>query len=334
MPGTYVAQRARGLAPELVGLERDRASVLAQDPRRELLDGGVFGDEDAVLELSRVPEGAFHPPGRVACELDARLADEVADLPRRPAAVLVDVEVGRDPEVALASRGEANVAADPRDAEGADVLPVEVLSDHVPAAVVREQAVRVDRALALPVAGDRVVRELDRALLRDRALELAEAARHLWRVVGVGHLDAYSRLRRGLVEPRAPEREVLERQPERLGIRELAFEQVERRLEGRELVVVQLELVEEVVLGSQRVELLAGELVSLRLQRHPERQQLGAVRVEPACEGLVGHLRVALDVGLHVAGGQWPALRHQVRDEGELPDQLVGVVRHQANLSD
>jgi len=37
-----------------------------------------------------------------------------------------------------------------------------------------------------------------------------------------------------------------------------------------ELGVVQLELRQEVLLRTQRVELLAGELVTLRLQRHAE----------------------------------------------------------------
>ena len=88
------------------------------------------------------------------------LRRDVADLPRRPAAVLVDVEVRRDPEVPLTARGESDVTADARDAEGSDVLAVEILADHVPAAVVREEAVRIDRSFPLAVTGDRVVRKL------------------------------------------------------------------------------------------------------------------------------------------------------------------------------
>src|SRR6266849_2065127 len=135
--------------------------------------------------MARAAECALDPPGRVARELDARFALAVADLPRCPAAVLVDLEFGRDPEVPLAARGESDVAPDAGDAEGSDVLAVEILADHVPAAVVREQSVRIDRALALAVTGDRVVRELDRPLLRDRTLELHQPSRHLGRVVGV-----------------------------------------------------------------------------------------------------------------------------------------------------
>ena len=161
----------------------------------------------------------------------------VADLPRRPAAVLLDVEVGRHPEVALAAGGELDLAADPRHAEGADVLAVEVAADHVPDAVVREQGVGVERPLGDLVAGDRPVLEPDRALLRDRALELGEPARHLGRVVGIEHLDAAGGLRRRLVEAGAAQREVLQREPQRLGVGELPLEQVEGGLERRQLVV-------------------------------------------------------------------------------------------------
>src|SRR4029453_9845810 len=141
-----------------------------------------------------------------------------------------------------------------------NVLAVEILADHIPAAVVREQPVWVQRAFALAVARDRVVRELDRALLRDRSLELPEAPWHFRGVVGVEHLDAHRGVGRGLVESRPAEGEVLEREPERLGVRKLPLEEIERRLQRRELVVIQLELVEEVVLGTKRVQLLSGEL--------------------------------------------------------------------------
>src|SRR5207244_6330132 len=154
-------------------------AVLPQDPGGELRERGVLRDEDAVFELPGVAESALDPPGRVAGELDARLADQVADLPRRPSSVDVDVEVRGNAKVALAAGRKPDLAPDPGDAERPDVLPVEVLADHVPAAVVGEEAVRIDCAFALAVARNRVVRELDRALLRDRPFQLAEAAGHL-----------------------------------------------------------------------------------------------------------------------------------------------------------
>ena len=266
------ARSARATSRRSAGrLERHGASVLAQHPRREQRDRRVLGDEDVVLEPARLAVRALDPPGGVAGDLDARLAGEVADLPRRPAAVLVDVEVGRRAEVALAPRGEADVAADARDAELLPPLVVEVLADDVPDAVVGEQRERVHRPLGERVARDRVVRELDRPLLRDRALELREPAGHLDGVVGVAHLDADGGLRRRLAEAGPAEREVLEREPQRLRVRELAVEQEERRLERGELVVAELELGQEVLLRAQRVQLLAGELVPLRVERHAER---------------------------------------------------------------
>jgi len=82
------------------------------------------------------------------------------------------------------------------------------------------------------------------------------------------------------------------------------------------------------LLRAKCVQLLAGELVALRLQRDAEREELGPVGVEAPREGLVRHLGVALDVRLHVARRDRPPLRHEEGDERELPDQLVCVVRH------
>ena len=186
----------------------------------------------------------------------------------------------------------------------------------------------IERPLLLLVAVDRPVAELDRALLRDRALELAEAALQLRRVVGIAHLDADrgAGRRRGERPGRAAEREVLQRQPQRLGVREAPFEQEEARLERGQLLVVELELGQEVALGAQRVELLARELVALRVERHAECDELCAVGVEAPRERLVAHLLVALDVRLDVARRQRAPLRHQERDQRELTNQLVGVV--------
>ena len=128
------------------------------------------------------------------------------------------------------------------------------------------------------------------------------------------------------------EREVLQRQPQRLGVRELALEQVQARLERGQLGVVQVQRRQEVVLALQRVELLAGELVALRRDADAEREQLGPVRVEAPGECLVRHLRVALDRVLRVARRDRPALGHQVRDERELPNQLVAVMTQASRI--
>jgi len=71
-------------------------------------------------------EGALDPPGGVAADLDPRLALDLADLPVRRQPVRIGVEVVGQPEVALAPGGEADIAADPRDAERLDLVVVEV----------------------------------------------------------------------------------------------------------------------------------------------------------------------------------------------------------------
>ena len=126
----------------------------------------------------------------------------------------------------------------------------------------------------------------------------------------------------------AAEREVLERQAQRLGVRELAVQQVHGGRERGQLGVAEVEAGQEVVLLQERVQLLAREVVALRLQRHAERQQLAAIGVEAAREGLVRHLRVALDGLLDVARGGGAPLGHQVRHERELAYEFVGVGIH------
>ncbi len=216
--------------------------------------------------------GALDPPRGVGRHLDPRLADDVAELPFRPAAVILDVEFGREPEVPLAPSREADVGADARDTERANVGSFEVVADHVPRAVLRQEREWIERPLLLLVAVDRPVAELDGALFRDRALELAEAALQLGRVVGIAHLDARRGAGRGRGERArgAAEREVLQRESQRLGVGEASFEQEEAGLQRRQLLVVELELGQEVALRAQRVQLLARELVTLRVERNAE----------------------------------------------------------------
>src|SRR5919201_1909453 len=160
-----LADRPQGpghLAAQLLRRLRHRAAVLPQHPRREQRKAGVLGREDPVVDLR--PEGALDPPRGVARDLDPCLADRLADLPRRAPAVAVDVELRRQPKVTLAAGSEADLAPDARDAEGALVVRVEVLPDHVPRSRVLEERERVDGPLAFLVARDRPVGELDRAL--------------------------------------------------------------------------------------------------------------------------------------------------------------------------
>src|SRR5207248_3402036 len=111
-------------------------------------------------------------------------------------------------------------------------------------------------------------------LLGDRRLELAQPPGQLGRVVGVAYLDSLGDVGRRVSEAGPSEREVLQSQAERLGVRELALQKVEARLERGQLVVRELELGQEVVLRPERVQLFAGELVALRLERDAEGEQL------------------------------------------------------------
>ena len=81
-------------------------AVLTQDPPGELVEDRVLGHEHVALEPAGFAVHALDPPRGVVADLDPRLADDVADLPGRPAEVLVDVELGGDPEVALPTRRE------------------------------------------------------------------------------------------------------------------------------------------------------------------------------------------------------------------------------------
>src|SRR5438034_5010605 len=143
------------LAPQLRRRERHRPPILAQDPGRELPEVRVASDEDTVLDPPVATEQPVHPPRRVAGDLDLRLALRIADLPRRALTIVLGIEAFREPEVSLAACGEPNLAADPRHAERLYPVVVEVEPDDVPLAAVKEQRVRIERALALLVAHDR-----------------------------------------------------------------------------------------------------------------------------------------------------------------------------------
>ena len=274
----YAAQAVGDLAPEIGRRDRHGTTVLAQNPRGEHRQARVRGDEDPVLEAPAAAERALDPPGRFGTNLDSGFTGLVAELPGGAPAKGVDVELRRDAEVALPAGREPDVATDSRDSERSGRATVEVVADDVPDAAIVEQTVWIEGALACLSARHRTVRELDGALLRDRGLDLRQPPGHLRRVVGVAHLHADSRARRCLVGRRgSTEREVLERQPERLCIGELAFEQVEAGLKGGQLVVGQIERGQEVALGAQGVELLARELVALRLERDAEVAKLGPV---------------------------------------------------------
>jgi hypothetical protein len=213
--------------------------------------------------------------------------------------------------------GIADLPPDPRDAEHPDVGSLVRVADQVelPAAV--EQVVRVHLALLLGVAADRVVVEHDRLAAEDRRLDLGEPLRQLppARPGRDGERDAA--LLRGVERRRLAPGQLLQREPQRLRVCELPVEQRERGPKRAELLVRELDRGQVEVLGRQRIVL--GLVVALgrlvHLQVDAERLELGAVGVEAPREGLVVHLRVALDVLLDLECGNRPALRHQERDQ-------------------
>src|SRR5207249_9238017 len=88
--------------------------------------------EDPVVQRPGARECALDPPGRVLLHRDPGTADDRSDLPGLGDAMRLDVEISGEAEVALAPGGEANIAADPRDAERPDGLAIQVLTDDVP----------------------------------------------------------------------------------------------------------------------------------------------------------------------------------------------------------
>src|SRR5919109_2835886 len=117
MPLANSLQRSLDRPSKLRRRLGDGAPLLAEDPAHERLERGVLRNEGPVLEASHAAVHALDPPRRVARHLDPRLADRLAELPVGPAAVPVDVELLGKAEIPLSPRCEADVGANPRDAE-------------------------------------------------------------------------------------------------------------------------------------------------------------------------------------------------------------------------
>ena len=129
---------------------------------------------------------------------------------------------------------------------------------------------------------------------------------------------------------RAPPGDLLQGQAQRLGVGELAVEQLERGAQRGQLLVGEGDRRQMEVLRRQGVVLLLDQAVDrlLHRQRDAQRLELGAVGVEPAREGVLVHDAVALDVAPDLRSRHRPPLGHQIGDQRQLPDQLLGVLRH------
>ena len=129
--------------------------------------------------------------------------------------------------------------------------------------------------------------------------------------------------------------DLLQREPQRLGVGELAVEQLQRGPQRRQLAIGELDRRQVEVLRRQRVVLLLDQAVDRLLDRqhNPERLELGAVGVEAARERVLVHRAVALDVAPDLRSGHGTPLSHQVGDQRELTDQLFCVLGHRSKFS-
>jgi hypothetical protein len=190
--------------------------------------------------------------------------------------------------------------------------------------------VRVDLAGPRLVALHRVVVEEDRLPAEDRGLDLRESLRQLV-AAGLGADAQRDGLLRGRGERAgAAPCELLEGEAQRLGVRELAVEQRERGAQRGQLAVRERDGGEVELLRAQRVVLLLRDRVGRAVDGELDAQglQLGAVGVEAPRERVLVHAAVALDVAPDLQCGDRTALRHQVGDERQLSDELLGVLRH------
>ncbi len=341
------AEAALGLLAQLVGAEHLGVLAPAQHPGDQLARRGVVGLEDRALargaigllrraQLAVGAEVALDQPGDAVADEDLRRAPDLAQLPVGALAVVAAVEVLGRREVVLGLGGVADLALDAREAEDAHRIALVRVADQVELAAAEDEVEGVDLALRGLVALHRVVGELDRLAARDRRLDLGEA---LGEVAAAGrgghrHLDrgALALLERVRVTPG----DLLQGEAQRLGVGEFAFgEQQQRRAQRRQLVVGELDRVEVEVLRRQRVELGLEEALARLLdpELDAEALELGAVRVEAAREGVVVHVAIALHLALDLEGRNRPPLGHQERDQRELADQLLGVLRHESQDS-
>ena len=275
---------------------------------------------------------AFEQPGDAVGDADLGGAGQLAELPCRKVGVGARVEVGGAAEVMLGLGRVGDLAADPREAEHAQRLALVGVSEQIELPAAEEQVVGVDGAQPDLAALHREVLEGDRLVAEDRRLDLRQRLREL--VAAGGGRDAEGDAvlvgRRQWAGP--PPGDLLERQAQRFGVGELAVEQRQRSGERGQFGIGELDRREVEVLRAQRVVLLLGDAVDRLLdgQRDAQRLELRAVRVEASRKRVLVHATVALDVPLDVERGDRAALGHQIGDQGELADQLLGVLGHPA----
>ena len=129
-------------------------------------------------------------------------------------------------EVVLGLGRVGDLAADPRQPEDADRLALVGVAEQVELAALEQQVVRIDAARADLVALHRVVVEHDRLVAEDRRLDLGQARGQLVPAGRRGDAERHRALLGRAQRAGAPPGDLLQRQPQRLGVGEFAVEQV------------------------------------------------------------------------------------------------------------
>ena len=307
----------------------DDAGVLtqAEHPGDQLARVGVRGDEEPVAgivvlaggaDLAVAAEVALDLPGDAAADPHLGDPDRLSELPVDPVGVGPRVEVVGALEVVLGLGGVADLAADPREAEDPDRAALVRAADDVELAPLVQQLVGVDAAGADLVALHRVVVEHDRLAAEDGGLDLGQALGDVVAAGRAGDAERDRALLRGVERAWPPPGDLLEREPQRLGVGELAVEQLQRGVERGQLLVGERDGGEVEVLRRQRVVLLLHQPVDGLLdgEHDPQGLQLRAVGIEAACERVLVHDAVTLDVtpDLRRRHGRRSAIRYEINE--------------------
>ncbi len=187
------------------------------------------------------PEVALDLPRDALREHNLRDPLLIAELPLSAIRVAARIEVRRSPEVVLRLRRVGDAPADAREPEHTDRLALVGVTQEVELAALEEQVVRVDAARRDLVALHRVVVEGDRLVAEDRGLDLRESRRELLPSGRCCDAERDRGLAGRLQWARPAPRDLLQREPQRLGVGELPVEELQRGLERRELLVRELD---------------------------------------------------------------------------------------------
>jgi hypothetical protein len=314
------------------------AGVLAEAeyPRDQLTRVGVGGEEDRTgvglggSDLAIATEVALDLPGDPLRHPHLGAPDGVAELPVDAVCVAARIEVVGALEVMLGLGRVADLAPDAAEAEDPDRRALVRAPDDVELTALIEQLVGVDSAGGDDVALHRVIVEDDRLAPEDRGLDLGQAQRDLMPARRAGDAQRDRALLGRRQRARAAPGDLLQGQAQRLGVGELAIEQLQRRAQRGKLLVGEGDRRQVEVLRRQRVVLLLDQAVDRLLDREhdAERLKLGAVGVEPSRERVLVHHAVSLDITPDLGRGDRATLGHEIRDERELTDQFLGVLGH------